>query len=76
MLKLTVLSVCLHWRPSEIAEIQWLHLASVCFQMDYIHGTSICYITNIITLSPKNKDCVKISDQMMNTLIQDCQNLL
>jgi hypothetical protein len=33
--------------------------------------TNICYITNIPTSSPKNKDCIEISDQIMNNLIQD-----
>jgi hypothetical protein len=54
-----------------MAEIRWLHLASVCFQRDYINGTKICYITNITALRPKNKDCIEINDQMLNTLIQD-----
>jgi len=68
MLKLTVLPPL---EAREIAEIRWLHLASVCFQRDYINGTNICCITNIPPLSPKNKDCIEINDQIMNTLVQD-----
>ena len=46
-------------------------MASVCFLRDYINGTNISYITKIPTLSPKNKNCIKINDLLMNTLIED-----
>jgi len=34
--------------------------------------TELTYsLTNIAILSPKNKDCTEINDQIMNTLIED-----
>jgi hypothetical protein len=45
--------------------------STVNFQTDNINGAHIHNLTNAAILSPKNKENTKISDLIMNTLIQD-----
>jgi ATP-dependent DNA helicase PIF1 len=50
----------------------WLPVVAVMSVAKLVTLTEFtCSLTNTAILSPKNKDCTKINDQIMNTLIED-----